>query len=175
MPNPLDPIWDAHLTARFALKVVRRCVQVAGINRVTAFSNTRFAGLADQQCLDLLDAAQTEVNDSAVLSLYATFEATLRDHVGQQAHHLHGAQQPTPAFGIALATSFSEYCARSRMDDLSDLFVSAVGQPLVAQVGTIRVYRHWLAHGRSWPRPTNVTPQFVYQTLTTFLQSAGLA
>jgi hypothetical protein len=132
MPNPLDPTWDAHLTARAALKVVRRCVIAPGINRARAFSNTRFNGLTDQQCFDLLDAAQTEVDDSAVLTLYATFEATLRDHVAQQSHHLNAAHQPTAAFGVALATLFTDNCDRIRMDDLAGLFVSAVGQVLLA-------------------------------------------
>src|SRR5437773_5297811 len=126
MPNPLDSIWDAHSTARSALKVVKRCVTVAGIDRAKAFSNTRFGALTDQQCIDLLDEGQTEVNDAAILSLYATFEARLRDHVAQQAPLLHGALQPSPDFGIALASSFSEYCDRNRMDDLADLFVSVV-------------------------------------------------
>ncbi len=94
MPNPLDPIWDAHVTTRAALKVVRRSMTVAGIDRARACSNSRFDGLADQQCIELLDAAQTEVDDSVVLSLYATFEATLRDHVVQQAHYLRDVQQP---------------------------------------------------------------------------------
>jgi hypothetical protein len=174
MSNSLDPIWDAHLTAQDALKVVRRCITVGGIDRAKAFSNTRLDGLMDRQCIHLLGAAQTEVNDSAVLSLYATFEARLRDHIAQQAHHLHAAQQPNPDFGIALATSFSEYCDGNRMNDLADLFASAVGQVLVAQVGNIRAYRHWLAHGRRWAQPPNVTPAFAYQTLAAFLQAAGL-
>jgi hypothetical protein len=141
MPNPLDPIWDAHLTARAALKVVRRSVTVAGIGRAKAFSNTRFDGLTDQQCID----------------------------------HLHAAHQPTPAFGLTLAASFSEYCNRNSMDELADLFVSAVGQTLVAQAGNIRTYRHWLAHGRRWAQPPTVSPRFAYQTLTAFLQACGLA
>src|SRR5260370_5758928 len=99
MPNPLDPIWNAYSTSRSALKVVKRCVTVAGIDRAKAFSNTRFAGLNDQQRIDLLDAAQTEVDDAAILSLYATFEARLRDHVARQSHHLHSSQQPSPDFG----------------------------------------------------------------------------
>lgn len=92
MPNPLDPIWDAHATTRAALKVVKRC----------------------------------------------------------------------------------EYCDRNRMDDVADLFVSAVGQVLIAQVGNIRKYRHWLAHGRRWAQPPTVTPAFAYRALTAFLQSVGL-
>jgi hypothetical protein len=142
MPNSLDAIWDAHRTARAALKVVRRCVNVAGVDRAKVFSNTHFHGLADQPCMDLLDAAETQLADSAVLSLYATFEATLREHITQQAQHLRAAQQPTAAFGLALAASFAEYCERKRMDDLADMFVSAVGQLLLAQVGNIRTYRH---------------------------------
>jgi hypothetical protein len=175
MPNPPDPIWSAHSTTKAAHKVVKRCVTVPGIDRDKAFSNTGFAGLTDQQCIDLLDAAQTEVDDAAILSLYATFEARLRDHVTQQAQQLHGAQQPSPDFGVALAASFTEYCDKTRMDELADLFVSTVGQVSLAQVGTIRTYRHWLAHGRRWAAPPRVTPAFAYKTLTAFLQSAGLA
>ncbi len=174
MPNPLEPIWDAHQTAGAALKVVTRCVKVAGIDRARAFSNALFRGLTDRQCLDLIDTAQAEIDDSAVLSLYASFEAILRQHVVQQAYHLHGAQHPTQDFGVALAGLFSESCDRIRMDDLANLFVSAAGQPLVAQVGNIRTYRHWLAHGRGWTQPPTVTPRFAYQTLTAFLQSAAL-
>ncbi len=174
MPNPLDPVWDAHTTARAALKVVKNCMAAVGIDRAKAFSDTRFIGLTDQQCVDLVGAGQAEVDDSAVLSLYAVFEATLREHIGQQAHHLHLAQQPTPAFGVALADSFSEYCDRNRMDALAGLFASAVRPVVLAQVGNIRTYRHWLAHGRRWDQPPTVTPAFAYQTLTAFLQAAGL-
>ncbi len=147
---------------------------VASIDRAKAFSNTRFSGLTDQQCIDLLDAAQTDVDDAAILSLYATFEAKLRDYVALQAHLLRSAQQPSSDFGMALANSFSEYCDRNRMDDLADLFVSVVAQVVVAQVGNVRTYRHWLAHGRRWAQPPTVTPAFAYQTLTTFLQASGL-
>lgn len=174
MPNPLGPIWDAYLTALAALKVVKRCATVSGVNRAKAFSNTRFAGLTNPQCIGLLDAAQTEVDDAAVLALYAAFEARVRDHVVGQAHLLHGALLPSPAFGVALAGSFAEFCERNRMDNLAGLFTSAVGPSVIAQLGTIRAYRHWLAHGRRGTKPPIVAPRFAYQTLTAFLQSAGL-
>jgi hypothetical protein len=174
MSNPLDPIWDAYETARFALKVVRRCVTVTGIDKARALSNTRFHGLPEQQCIDLVDVAQTELDDSVILSLYATFEARLRDHVSKHATLLHAAQQPSPDFGVALAVSFSNYCDANRMDDLTDLFVAVVGQAIIAQIGNIRTYRHWLAHGRRWAQPPTVSPVFAYQTLTAFLQAAGL-
>ncbi len=174
MPNPLDPIWAAHQTARAALKVVRRCVKVEEIDRAKTFSNTLFRDLTDAQCIDSLDDAVTEVNDSAVLLMYATFEARLRDHIAKQAHHLQAVQEPNPDFGVALAASFSEYSDRTRMDDLAELFLSAVGGDLLAQVGNIRTYRHWLAHGRRGDQPPSVTPGFAYKTLTAFLQSAGI-
>jgi len=174
MPNPLDPIWDAYQTARNALKVVRRCLIVAEIGRAKALSNTRFYALTDQQCLDLLDQAEAESDNSVVLALYATFEAGLRDHAAQQAALLHAAKQPSPGFGVALADTFSEYCARSRMDNLTDLFASVVAQATLAAVGNIRTYRHWLAHGRSGKQPPTVAPLDAFQTLTTFLQDAGL-
>jgi hypothetical protein len=60
------------------------------------------------------------------------------------------------------------------MDDLTDLFVAVVGQAIIAQIGNIRTYRHWLAHGRRWAQPPTVSPVFAYQTLTAFLQAARL-
>lgn len=174
MPNPLDPIWASHESVRAALKVVRRCASVPGIDRGKAFSNTRFHGLSDAQTTDLLDAAQSAADAAAVLSLYAAFEARLRDHVAGQAAILQAARLPSPAFGAALANSFAGYCAHSRMDDVADLFADTVGAAMLAQIGNIRTYRHWLAHGRRWSPPPAVTPLFAYQTLTTFLQSVGL-
>jgi hypothetical protein len=174
MSNPLDPIWDAHESAQSALNVVKRCVDVPGINRRKALSNTRFYGLPDVQCLELIVGARLELNDAAIFSLYGAFEARLREHMSRQAPLLHAAIRPAPEFGVALAVSFSEFCASNRMDDLVDLFSAIVGQQIIAQVGSIRAYRHWLAHGRAWKRPARLRPPFVYQTLTAFLVVAGL-
>lgn len=174
MNNPLDPIWENYQTSLAALKVVRRCVTVAGVDRAKAFGNTRFFGLSDADCLTLLDDSQAELDDDVILSLYAVFEAKLRDHVVGAGALLHGAVQPNADFGVALAEAFRSMWARHRMDEVADLYRTVVGDALLAQVGNIRTYRHWIAHGRSWPSPPTVQPLFAYTTLTTFLQSSGL-
>jgi hypothetical protein len=60
------------------------------------------------------------------------------------------------------------------MDRVVDLYRDAVGQARIAQVGTIRAFRHWVAHGRRGRTPPNIAPLFAYQTLTAFLQLAQL-
>ena len=69
----------------------------------------------------LLGAAQTEVNDSAVVSLYATFEASLRDHIAQQSHHLHAAQQPNPSGSIFKAEILERWCIDRHVEQVVEL------------------------------------------------------
>ena len=176
MSNPLDPIWKAYQTVFHALKVVRRCATLAEIDRKRPFRNTRFHKLAEDQCVRLLDEAESEMNDLVVLSLYAAFEARVREHLAKQAHLLRGAITPDPQFGETLAGEFEEYCDQEqKMDRFAKLFAHAVGDALIAGVGNIRTSRHWVAHGRRGESPPRVAPMFAYKTLTAFLTAAKLA
>ena len=174
MSNPLDPIWDAYQTSRNALKVVRRCATLPDLDAQRPFRNTRFHGLSEQDCVQQLDEAEAELDDLAVLSLYAAFEARLREHVCRQADLLRGATSPAGKFASALADLFEDHCEEARMDRVVALFRHAVGENLVAQVGHIRVFRHWVAHGRRGQNRPDVAPLFAYRTLSEFLSSARL-
>ncbi|MBM4037007.1 MAG: hypothetical protein FJ290_00715 [Planctomycetes bacterium] len=176
MSSPLEPIWDAYQTTLNALKVVDRCATAPHIDEERPFRNTRFHKETEERCKGLLKSAQVELDALTVLGLYAAFEARVREHLTQQGELLRTAGTPDREFGLALAEHFERYCdEEQRMDRFVELFAHAVGDTLVAQVGQIRKYRHWVAHGRRGKTPPATRPAFTYDTLTAFLKSAGLA
>ena len=173
MPNPLDPIWRSYDVIQESLGVIRLSLDLS--SRSTTLYGTQFATLSNAEITERLDAAGHDADDQAVLFLYATFESALRDHVVAQAGRLAAADSPNAQFGIELQAWFAALCRDARMDGISALFAPAVGTALAPLVGSIRKYRHWLAHGKRGTAPPSVAPQFVYTTLTQFLQACGLA
>jgi hypothetical protein len=175
MSDPLHPIWDAFLTADNALKVVHRCATLSAVDSERPFRNTRFHGLAGPQCCELELAARREIEDAALLALYAAFEARLREHVTARIDHLRADMDATsPVFGSALIDMFRSYCDAARMDSLIHLFADSVGHELTAKVGAIRQYRHWVAHGRRGAAPPKMPPRAAYDSLSRFLSLCGL-
>ena len=176
MSNPLDPIWEAYQTSVNALKVVRRCNSLGSINPERPFRNTRFHRLHTRTCEKLLSSAQEQVEDQTVLALYATFEATLRDHLARQSKHLRNhVKAPTARFGGGLARLFKHRCSYMHMDTVVDLLSSRVGQDLVVKTRSIQKYRHWIAHGQRGSILSPVPPQFAYEALTKFLKRCHFA
>ncbi len=174
MPNPLDPIWQSHNTTQDSFRVVRRSLGLNTATRAVALHGGQFLPATDQQILDLLDAAQDQIDDQTVMFLYATFEAALRDHIVAQASLFAGATLPSAQLGLNMQTWFTELCSETRMDRVVGLFFPSASQTLIAQAGSIRKYRHWLAHGKRGAVPPSVTPLFAYTSLTNFLQSCAL-
>jgi hypothetical protein len=175
MPNPLDSIWRAYGITLDSYGVVRRSLSLAAPERAAVLQGGQFVSAAnDQAILDALDVAQEELDDQTVMFLYATFEATLRDHVTAQGPLLAGAVQPGPQFGPNLEAWFTEFCKDIRMDKVVSLFEPWAAATGIAQAGSIRKYRHWLAHGKRGAVPPSVTPQFAYNSLTSFLRSCLL-
>ncbi|MBI4580925.1 MAG: hypothetical protein HY718_14550 [Planctomycetes bacterium] len=175
MNGLLDPIWDAYATSMDALKVVHRCATLPAIDNDRPFRNTRFHRLDDEQCAELVDAAQEQIEDQTVLALYGVFEGALRDHLRKQSQHLADhATQPDLEFGRRLAEYFERSAGVARMDDVTPIFANAAGTELVAKVGSIRKYRHWVSHGRQWTAPPPVTARFAYDTLQQFLSRCGI-
>ena len=176
MPNPLDPIWNAHGITLDAYGVVRRALALAPGERAAALQVGQFAAPAtDAQVETLLDAAEDALNEQTVMFLFATFQATLRDHVAAQAPRLAPAAAPGPQFGPDLQAWFEGQVGRAYLDSVVGLFRPWAGATLVTQANAIRDYRHWLAHGkRTAPKPP-VAPNAAYATLTSFLQACNLA
>jgi hypothetical protein len=175
MPNPLDSIWEAYGITLDSYRVVRRSVSLGPAERTAVLQSGQFATAAnDSDIFDALDRAQDELDDQTVMFLYATFEAALRDHLTAQGPLLLAAVQPGPQFGPNLQAWFTETCKDTRMDKVVVLFEPWAGALGIAQAGSIRKYRHWLAHGKRGAGPPSVTPQFAYNSLTSFLRSCSL-
>src|ERR1700678_296748 len=153
MPNPLDSIWRSYGITLDSYGMVRRSLSLSAPERAAVLQGSQFATAAnDQEILDSLDAAQDESDDQAIMFLCATFEATLRDHVIAQGALLGAAAQPGLQFGPNLQAWFAELCKDTRMDKVVALFETWG----VAQAGSIRKYRHWLAHGKRGAAPPSV-------------------
>lgn len=174
MSNPLDPIWASYLTTMEALKVVRRCVLLGEPHRDRPFRNTSFHKQQTRPLAKRLKEAEAQVRDLVVLSLYAAFEARLRDHVARRAGLLRRVVRPDREFGEVLTEEFSKYFGSSRFGGLLELFSHAVGSDLMKGAKDIRKFRHWLAHGRRGPSVPSVTPLAAYRSLTEFLRLARL-
>lgn len=172
MSATLDPIWTSYQRATDAFRIVRRVVLHPSLasHASAPLRSTGFDGLALTAVDALIDTAQEQFDDQTVLSLYAAFESALRDHlIAQSAYLKTHATNPDVDFAAGLAEQYESWCEEARMDKVAGLFVSAAGVTLVAQVGQIRVYRHWLAHGKRWAKPPQTNPGFAYKTLDGFL------
>jgi hypothetical protein len=174
MSNPLDPILAAYETTRNAFKVLYRCVRFGPAWQERPFRNTTFHRQEAGHVTERLNAANTELDKLTLFSLYAAFEARLRDHVSGHVGLLRAAGTPDPQFGEALADEFGAFVGGPRFGKLIELFDHAVGEELIAKAGAIRKFRHWMAHGRRGPAPPSVPPRAAYNTLTEFLTLARL-
>lgn len=176
MPNPLDNIWNAHRVTLDAYGVVRRTLALGAAERAAAQLGGQFSAPAtDAEVEVLLVAAEDALNEQTVMFLFATFEATLRDHVAAQAPLLGAAAAPGPQFGTDLQGWFANQVKRAYLDSVVGLFAPSAGATLVTLANAIRDYRHWLAHGKRTGAPPSVAPNSAYTTLTSFLQSCNLA
>jgi hypothetical protein len=176
MPNPLDPIWNAHGITLDAYSVVRRTLALGAAERAAVLSGGQFAAPAtDVQVEAFLDTAEDALDEQTVMFLFATFEATLRDHIAAQGPLLGSANAPGPQFGPDLQKWFAQQASRAYLDSVVQLFAPWAGLTLITQAKAIGDYRHWLAHGKRAAAKPSVAPNVAYTTLTNFLQSCNLA
>jgi hypothetical protein len=159
MTNPLDPVYDAYNINFGALKVAYRCITLDTINAERPFRRTIFHHKEDDVNLQMLKVGQAELNDLTVLALYAAFERAMRDHFIQRIEEVRSI--PSTDFGNGLADWLDKQSGEIRMDAVMDMFCpsgTAKNNKHLSQIGNIRAYRHWVAHGRhSTSKPTEMT------------------
>lgn len=140
-------------------------------NASSLVRGTVFDRLPREELDRTIDLLQEYLNDQAVLSLYAAFESEIRGHlIAQSVHLTKHARSRDIHFAQALAEEYSSWCDEGiRMDRVAAFFKKSAGQTLLDQIGQVRKYRHWLAHGKRRQRPSNTTPVFAYEALNEFL------
>lgn len=174
--SAIQEVYEVHLAAMAGLKVVKRTRESATTDDLHPFRNTYFHAMKPEQVYLRVEQAGKELEETAVLSLYAAFESSLRSHIctallpsltGPALRH----EEDVRLTG-AIRSWIDEELS---MDKVISLFESSVGVEALARVGTVRKFRHWVAHGRrSTKRPPDVSPKFAYEVLSTFLTRAQL-
>ena len=173
MINPLQSIMDWYIVAvdcmRVTERVIKKDLRVAVTNRHVF----RRHG-SKEISLTSIEVAEEELADLVVLSLVATFERTLRDHVMERPGRIIVSDDPVDAAIHEEILNDIEYWRIA--DRLIGIFETRVGPELRGRVKQIVGYRNWVAHGRatSIPPDGNVVPGDAFDQLSGFLISAGI-
>ncbi len=172
MSNPLDPIMEWNVVALDSMRVADRVLN-KGLRDAVLPKHTFYGDPVDSS-RRRIEAAKTQVADLVVLSLVATFERTLRDHLAGLSRLSPPASDEVDDGLRRQILADLEYWKMA--EEVLPLFSGKVDGKTIGQVKQTIDYRNWVAHGRSSQRPpkSNVVPQFAYKTLTDFLTQAGL-
>ncbi|MCX7048411.1 MAG: hypothetical protein NTX50_23365, partial [Candidatus Sumerlaeota bacterium] len=111
-----------------------------------------------------------------VLSLYAAFERIIKEALCKPRLGFIDTNGDPPYWDSELAQKALKWIEDDlRMDEAVLVFGAKLDQDIVSQVGTVRAFRHWIAHGRSQARkPPFVPPKDTYEILSEFLKRTGL-
>jgi hypothetical protein len=113
-------------------------------------------------------AADSELDDVAIVLLFAAFEATLRQKAADEVRAELTADPPRPA---VVRGALRELLSAIRRGSAAK--VLAAYKPhdpgLVEEVMTVRRHRNWVAHGRTGKLLSPTTPQRAYVCLDRFL------
>lgn len=171
MPNPLAPVLASYKAAWDALDVIRLAIG-AGIALPTNPAHV-FHTQTDAEKLAAVAAAKIEVERLGMVSLVATFERTLRDHLDALPVVAGPATDPLhTAVRSEIIRDMEMWNISSRVIEL----FAAVAPAVRGQVKQIIKYRNWVAHGRTLiePPPIVILPPAAHQRLTDFLTQADI-
>jgi hypothetical protein len=117
-------------------------------------------------------AAETELEDMAIVALVGVFQAKVLDHVQSIIDRKVNAQTATLEKAI-LAYGLKEP-DRWRFAEVLDLYKTVVDPDTVGLVKQVYGYWNWLAHGRRTIKPINVRLDAADECLSDFLSQACL-
>ena len=119
-----------------------------------------------------LDGLRKNLDDMAVVALYATFEAILLEDLSKQCDD-EITMSVTPLVEKVKTYAFKE-ADHWRIKDILDMYKAVVPEQVVGDVKQVCDYRNWVAHGRKADKPTYVRPNTAYRRLTMFLSVTNI-
>lgn len=178
MSGPLDEAWEWYLGVRQTAVVSRRIAGVWDELREQVFSPVEGQRLPTGDQLDAsAGAALREVDDIAVLYLFANFETLIRDDVLARIDAERTALAPTHPLLVGAMATLDRQIKQGNVAELLDAYNTGVDAKLRAiqtEVREVREYRNWVAHGRRGPSPqlsVNMTPEIAKDRLEDFLSA----
>jgi hypothetical protein len=159
--NPLDHVYKAFSAASDCFRVVERAIR---IQHEELFRRTQFYRLPSTATDVVLESAETQAADLAILALFATFERFVIEHL-QMSNRLLAAGYPQQ-YSTKLAEKFETEVEYWKFGEVLDLFKGEIDRDLIGQVKQIKHYRDWIAHQNpNKPTPTQISPKVAFDTL----------
>lgn len=162
-PENLKRVYETYQTSRESLRVTRRLVT----NQQSRFlKRTALEDLSAAQAQDALAVSSQQLDDLAVLAMWATFERFVFDVI-QTRVKLVDAEKPGSSFLHAFERRFFDEIERWQFGKVLDLFKESTSGDLIGQAKQIKQYRDWVAHQnpKSTP-PTRVEPYSAFSILS---------
>lgn len=156
----------------------RRYWNDLSLKDVSIWQDDQFRMLTPTVIVTETAASLQPIDDLAIVVLFSVFESQVRDYLVARI-------KPEAA---SLTDPILKEAAEDAIQGIEEgSFYRRVLQPLkeqsrvsadlVTQVGQVRVYRNWVAHGRRGRTTdmSNVTPRMAYERLKEFLEVLGIA
>lgn len=166
MTELLDRVWSWYESVCDSISAAAYLVENAP-GRIPP--SLKFADLAPEAALDTLGQTQKEIEDHAVLALFAVFERSILDHLVSTARNVEG--RLASALERRMVSEGLKDLDRWRLGDVLDVYKVRIDSRLVGDVKQVKRYRDWVAHGRRSPVPTQMNPKTAYDRLSEFVRA----
>lgn len=139
--SPITAIFSTYEVAIDALRVTARAIERQDGDLVVT---TGFSGTSPSESSNALQSARDQIEDLAVLAMWAAFERYIIEQIQNRQSRL--ATTHPPEFARSLAKKFAQSVERWPVGEILDLFKKEVGDDLLRSTQAIKKYRDWVAH-----------------------------
>jgi len=163
-----DEVWTWYQVTREALSLARRRVHEAP--ETVAFGPGRLRSFASaDDARSIVEGAVRELEDLAVLALFASFEAALLEHSEQTVTAM--VRKPKGPLQERLLAHWLREHERIPLSSVLDLYKAVLESDAVGLVKQVQQYRNWVAHGKRKPPPPRITPIEARERLADLLRA----
>lgn len=127
------------------------------------------AAESQQEVLAGIGTSRDELENFALLSLWAVFEETINGWLLRRIHWI----QATPESDRRITTGLQRQVIHWRVAEKIDALALLIGEDAARNLQTVRKWRDWVAHRKTGPRPTAVdfeTAQTLFEAVLTELE-----